>query len=171
MKILSESKALEMLAGIRESHAAEIRTRYEHAAKSCETCETKGACCLDAHFVNVHITPLEARAIKNVLAKLPEERQQAVYQRVDETVRRFGLCGPGDTFARTYACPLFEKGTGCLVHDEAKPLPCIQHACYENEADMPPDAILNAREHEIGRLNTRTYGKPQACLPLPAAIS
>lgn len=171
MKILAEKKALKMLAVIRDEFAADIRTNYEHAAKSCVTCDTPGACCLDAHFVNVHITPLEAVAIRNVIENLPDERRNQVSRRITDTVSRFGLDREGDTFSRTYACPLYEKGTGCLVHDEAKPLPCIQHACYENAADLPPDALQTAAEAAVTRLNERTYGQPQPWLPLPVAIS
>ena len=73
-------------------------------------------------------------------------------------------------FAQTYACPLFEKGTGCLVHHEGKPLPCIQHACYDNKEDLPPDEILAEHEGLVERLNRRTYPEPAAWLPLPLFI-
>jgi hypothetical protein len=171
MKILAEKKALVRLAAIRDEFAADISKNYEHAAKSCITCDTPGACCLDAHFVNVHITPLEAIAIGKVIDKLPDEHRRVVRQRVADTVSRFGLDRDGDTFSRTYACPLYEKGIGCLVHHEAKPLPCIQHACYENAGDLPPDALQTAAESQVARLNELAYGRPQPWLPLPVAIS
>ena len=137
-------------------------------AKSCITCETPGACCLDAHFVNVRISQLEAKAIGEVLNDLPKERRDLVYGRVDQTIEQFGLAAGEDN---TYACPLFEKGTGCLVHSQAKPLPCIQHACYENEKDLPPDELLAEQEGQVDVLNRKVYGRAASLIPLPLAIS
>ena len=77
---------------------------------------------------------------------------------------------PGDTFAQVYSCPLFVKGVGCLVHRRAKPAPCIQHACYEREEDLPPDDLVNENEAFIDRLNRRVYGGSQSLLPLPIAV-
>jgi len=57
-----------------------------------------------------------------------------------------------------------------LVHDEGKPVPCIVHACYENKADLPPDELQTQAEHEIDRLNARTYGSAQVLLPLPLVL-
>jgi hypothetical protein len=170
MKPLSETRALERLQTLKTNFAARIKTDYEDKAKSCVTCETPGACCLDAHFVNVHITRLEAVAISNAIGKLSEEAQTKVYKRVEDTISRYELSSEGDTFAKTYACPLFEKGIGCLVHHEGKPLPCITHACYENRKDLPPDELVAEQEGLVGRLNEITYRKPAAWLPLPIAI-
>ena len=39
-----------------------------------------------------------------------------------------------------------------LVHAEAKPLPCIHHACYENEKDLPPDELLAEHEGLVNRI-------------------
>lgn len=167
MKRLPEKQALVRLKKVKDAYRETIVESYEHKAKSCLTCETKGACCLDAHFVNVHITRLEAVAIREVLAELPVERREAVYRRVEETVEKYDLSAEGDTFARTFACPLFEKETGCLVHFEGKPLPCIQHACYENKADLPPDELLEEQEERVGRLNKQVYGTEPVWLPLP----
>ena len=161
MKPLSETKALSKLAKIRDEFRAEIRRDYEHRAKSCLTCETPGACCLDAHFVNVRITRLEAAAIRNELNELPVDLQAKVHSRVAEP-----LNGPS---SEKYSCPLFEKGIGCLVHNTAKPLPCIAHACYERKEDLPPDELFAEREIEIYKLNRRVYGRT-TLLPIPLAI-
>src|SRR5258706_4878468 len=134
MRILSKQKALERLQKLKSDFKSQISEDYEHLAKSCLTCETKGACCLDAHFVNVHISRLEAVAIRSVLQTLPERKQNQIYERIDETIKKYDLSTEGDTYSQTFACPLFEKGIGCLVHQTGKPAPCITHACYENKA-------------------------------------
>ena len=165
MKRLTEPKALDDLKNIKTAYREFIKINYEHNAKSCLTCETQGACCLDAHFVNVHITRLEAVAIQKNLENLSQEKQREVYQRISATVEKYNLTSEGDTFAKTFACPLFEKGTGCLVHT-VKPVPCIQHACYDRQADLPPDELQEAAENKIERLNQQTY-KNSKWLPLP----
>ena len=167
MKLLSETNALAKLRELKSAYQKRIRDDYEHRAKSCLTCETKGACCTDAHFVNVHITRLEAVAIREALRKLSAEKQREIYARAVETIEKYNLSATGDTFAQTFACPLFEKNAGCLVHQEGKPAPCIQHACYENQADLPPDELQTQAETKIERLNKQTYGKNAAWLPLP----
>ena len=166
MKKLTEPKALSELHKLKTAYQAFIKMNYEHRAADCETCPTKGACCLDAHFVNVHITRLEAAAIRKTLGKLSEKKQKEIYRRAAETIEKYDLKTPGDTFQKTFACPLFEKGTGCLVHREAKPAPCISHACYENEADLPTDNLQTKIENQTERLNKRTYGSLNY-LPLP----
>lgn len=170
MKTLSETSSLGRLHALKTNFSRSVRTGYEHRAKDCRVCDTPGACCLDAHFVNVHITRLEAVAIRNVIDRLPEEKRDRLYRRVDETVVKYGLASDGDTFGKTYACPLFEKGIGCIVHYEGKPLPCIAHACYENQEDLPPDALVTEQEGLVGKLNELTYRKPAQWLPLPMAI-
>lgn len=170
MKILSEKQSLEKLQRVKTEFAERIISQYEHKAKSCLTCETQGACCLDAHFVNVHITRLEATAIRRVLGRFSAEKQAKIFGRIDDVIKQYGLTADGDTFAKTYACPLFEKGTGCLVHREGKPLPCIQHACYENRNDPPPDELLAEQEGRVTNLNRRTYGPEAIWRPLPLAI-
>jgi hypothetical protein len=170
MKFLSEQKALERLNSIISDLRYEISDKYEQRAKSCLTCKTQGACCLDAHFVNVHISRLEAVAIKRALGKLPHAKQVEVNERVDQAIEKYSLTADGDTFSRAFACPLFEKGVGCLVHKEAKPVPCIIHACYENAEDLPPNELHTRAESEIDRLNARTYGVSRPLLPLPIAL-
>lgn len=171
MRFLGEQNALDRLGAVRSDLRSEIMKKYEHRAQNCLTCKTQGACCLDAHFVNVHISRLEAVAIRKSLQSLPLQRQQKVNVRIHETIDKYALTTEGDTFAQTYACPLFEKGTGCIVHHDAKPVPCVVHACYDNADDLPPDDLLERAEEEIEILNMRTYGRSQSLLPLPLALS
>ena len=171
MRSLSETTALKKLQELKSNFARDIHAGYEHRAKDCVTCDTPGACCLDAHFVNVHITTLEAKAIANVINRLPNEKQREIHARVEDTIAKYELSTEGDSFVKTYACPLFEKGTGCLVHREGKPLPCIAHACYENKEDLPPDDLIAEQEGLVGKLNEIVYRKPATWLPLPLAIS
>ena len=63
-----------------------------------QTCKTPGACCLDAHFVNVHITRLEAAAIRNTIGRLSPEKQAEIYRSIEETIEKYGLEKSGDTF-------------------------------------------------------------------------
>ncbi len=170
MKIVAEKQALKRLAEMKANYAAMVCREYEHRALSCSVCPTPGACCLDEHFVNVRITRLEAASIRQVLGRFPEEKRAGIYSRVDAAIERYGLTADAADLDRTYACPLFEKGVGCLVHAEGKPLPCIQHACYENKNDLPPDELLAEQEGRVDRLNARTYGAPTQWLPLPVAI-
>ena len=169
MKTLSEKQALLKLRDLKNNLRANIKQNYEHRAKSCGTCETKGACCIDAHFVNVHITKLEAVLIKEELQKLSPEKQKEISERIIETIEKYDLTSKGDTFAKTFACPLFEKGSGCLVH-EVKPIPCIGHACYERAEDLPPDEVLQIAEAQIERLDERTYKQFSRWLLLPVLL-
>ena len=168
MKRIDEKEALRRLDKIKTAYRNKIRNDYETKAKDCLGCETQGACCLDAHFVNVHITKLEAAALKTVLQALPAARQVEIARRISETIERYNLTDAGETFSQSFACPLFEKGTGCLVHS-VKPVPCIQHACYERREDLPPDELQNETERRIERLNCQTYGNVD-WLPLPVAL-
>ena len=167
--MISETKGLSKLAEIRREFAEEVRRSYEHRAKPCSACENPGACCLDEHFVNVRVTRLEESAISNSIDGLPAELREKVLSRAREGVERYGLEKSGEDLG-TYACPLFEKGIGCLVHNSAKPLPCIAHACYERKEDLPPDELLTEREMRIAELNRRVYGKAELSLPIPVAM-
>ncbi len=167
MKTLSETKALIKLQELKTAYQREIRDNFEHKAKDCLTCPTQGACCTDSHFVNVHITRLEAAAIRQTLGKLGVKREREIYERVGETIEKYDLTAEGDTFAQKFACPLFEKGIGCLVHSEGKPAPCIQHACYENREDLPPDELQEEIENRIEKLNRLVYRQTPRWLPLP----
>jgi len=169
VKFLSEKKAIGELEQIRADFRTKI-AEFEYRAASCDTCTTPGACCLDAHFVNVRISRLEAKAIRNALAELPSELREKVEARIDETITTYKLDEVLDTSTATYACPLFERGVGCLVHTTAKPLPCIAHACYSSPNDLPPDELLDDAEKKVERLNERVYARPQPLLPLPIAV-
>lgn len=170
MKTVSESSALKRLSDVRDKLRTLVAGGYEHRAKSCIACDTPGACCLDEHFVNVRISRLEAVAIGNVIRGLPPGKQAEIVTKIDDAIERYGLVETNGDPTKTFACPLYEKGTGCLVHAEAKPLPCIQHACYENAADLPPDELLDDAEAEVDKLNRGTYRSPQPFLPIPLAI-
>lgn len=163
MNFLSETESLKRLREIKAAFQAEIREKYEYRAKDCLTCETQGICCMDAHFVNVQITRLEAKAIENVLNELDTEKRNEVVERVVATVEKYKLESGGET----YSCPLFEPGIGCLVHKEAKPIPCIHHACYERKEDLPPDALQFKQEELVQNLNTHTYGNKWTWAAIP----
>lgn len=167
MKMSAETKALSELSEIKAAYRSFIKENYEHRAADCAVCPTIGACCLDAHFVNVRITRLEAVAVRKILENLSEERQREIYNRAAETIEKYDLKSDGDTFEKTFACPLFEKGVGCLVHAGGKPAPCISHACYENQADLPPDYLLETVEARIEKLNKKTYGVGFTQLAIP----
>jgi hypothetical protein len=165
-----EATALARLQRVKASYRSLIKLNYEHAAEDCATCPTRGVCCTDAHFVNVHITRLEAVAIRETLARTPrltEDERRAVYKRAREAVLRYDLRAAGDTFGQTYACPLYEPKAGCLVHARAKPAPCVQHACYENWEDLPPLRLQTRVEHRVEQMNREVYGAAWAWLPTP----
>jgi hypothetical protein len=156
---------LAQLKNIKDSYRAFIRENFEFKAKDCGVCETKGACCQDEHFVNVHITRLEAEAI--LFAMKEKGKLDEVRARNIKTIARYGLKEQGDTYRQTFSCPLFEKDTGCLVHAEGKPVPCIGHACYENKDDLPPQFLQDRIELKIEKLNNEAYGGETKWLPLP----
>ncbi len=169
MKTLSEKQALIKLRDLKNGFRALIKQNFEHRAKDCLSCETKGACCTDAHFVNVHITRLEAVLIAGELAQLAPEKQKEVYRQIASAIEKYDLSSEGDTFSRTFACPLFEQNIGCLIH-EVKPVPCIGHACYERKEDLPPDGLQTKAEADIERLNEQTYKQFSRWLPLPVYL-
>jgi hypothetical protein len=174
MKRLTEAAALARLRREKSAFQTDIKLNYERAALPCKSCPTPGACCIDAHFVNVHITRLEAVAIRDTLSRTPRldtAARRAVYVRARETVARYHLSASGDTFAQTYSCPLFVKDVGCLVHARAKPAPCVQHACYERWEDVPPAELQWREESRIERLNEQAYGAAWAWLPLPVWLT
>jgi hypothetical protein len=170
MKRLSEVDALARLRREKAAYQSHVKINYEHAARSCRQCPTPGVCCTDAHFVNVHVTRLEAVAISDTLARTPrltDDERRAVFARARDAVSRYRLRAAGDTYAQTFACPLFAPGTGCLVHARSKPAPCVQHACYDNWEDVPPASLQWRTESRVERLNEQTYGAAWAWLPLP----
>lgn len=165
MKRFSETTAVAKLSEIRKEFTERIRSEYESRAESCASCETPGACCLDAHFVNVRITRLEAVAIRNASQNLRQEQREVVFPRIARSAQLMN----GQS-SEKFACPLFEKGIGCLVHETAKPLPCIAHACYAAREDIPPDELLAEAEIKVDKLNQRVYGRT-TLLPIPLAIT
>jgi hypothetical protein len=174
MRKLSEAEALARLQRGKAAFQTHVKLNFEHRARDCRACPTPGVCCTDAHFVNVHITRLEAVAVRETLARTPrlsEDERRAVYLRAREAVGRYGLTPNGDTLAQTFSCPLFVKAVGCLVHQRAKPAPCVQHACYEDWEDVPPLAAQWREEGRIERLNTEVYGAAWEWLPLPVWLT
>ena len=170
MRKLSEAEALAKLQRSKAAFQTHVKLNFEHRARDCRACPTPGVCCTDAHFVNVHITRLEAVAVRETLARTPrltDAERRAVYARARAAVERYGLSTAGDTFARTYSCPLFVPGAGCLVHRRAKPAACIQHACYDDWADVPPTDLQWREERRVEQLNREVYGAAWAWLPLP----
>ena len=130
MKLIDQNQGIKRLSKLRKTFRRQkSKTEFEPAAKDCLTCEVQGSCCTDAHFVNVQISRLEAVAMRRALDDLDRETLEMVATRNAEAVKKPELRMTGET----YSCPLFEKGTGCLVHKTAKPLPCINHACYEKQ--------------------------------------
>ncbi|GIU82293.1 MAG: hypothetical protein D6687_09100 [Acidobacteria bacterium] len=167
MKLLSEREGLARLKKLKENFRKIIRESYEYRAKNCLTCEHQGICCLDDHFVNVHITELEANLILKEVEKLSSEKIETLKKRNLQTVAKYNLSEGNSN--QTFACPFLEKGKGCLIH-EVKPLACIQHACYERKEHLPPDSLQEEYERKIERLNRQVYGKPAKWLPLPVWI-
>lgn len=173
MERISEEQGLVQLQREKSRFRKHIQLVYEPAAQDCGTCPTAGVCCTDAHFVNVHISRLEAVAIRRAVenAELNEGERQSIYDRAGRIAERFALFADDDTFSRTYSCPLFRPGMGCLVHNEAKPAPCIHHACYENAEDLPPDSLLGWAEFEIEQLNRLVYGGDVDWRPIPVWLA
>ena len=172
---MTEHEAIAELKRVKTAYQTFIRDNFEFVAQDCTTCPTFGACCTDAHFVNVHITRLEAAAIRVSIADNPNlsvEEKQSVFKRVKETIEKYDLKDSGDTFAQTFACPLFVPKIGCLVHQGgAKPAPCIQHACYENKEDLPPDCLQDSVENKIQKLNRAVYGEDWRWMPIPVWLA
>ncbi|HEV2704689.1 MAG TPA: hypothetical protein VGV59_02120 [Pyrinomonadaceae bacterium] len=174
MRRLSERDALVRLRREKADYQSHVKLNYERAARDCRACPTPGVCCTDAHFVNVHITRLEAVAMRETLRRTPrltDDARRALYRRARETVARYGLSASGDSYAQTYSCPLFEPGVGCLVHRRAKPAPCIQHACYDNWEDVPPVGLQWRVERRVEQLNIEAYGAAWAWLPVPVWLT
>jgi hypothetical protein len=170
MRRLSEAQGLARLQRSKAAFQTHVKLNFEHRARDCRACPTPGVCCTDAHFVNVHITRLEAVAVRETLARTPrltDAERRAVYARARAAVERYELTAAGDTFTQTYSCPLFVPGAGCLVHRRAKPAACIQHACYDDWADVPPTDLQWREERRVEQLNREVYGAAWAWLPLP----
>ena len=93
MKPISQTKALARLKTLKDDFKEHISDTFEHRATSCLTCETQGACCLDAHFVNVHISRLEAVAIRQTIAAFSENMQAEINTRVEAAIEKYALAG------------------------------------------------------------------------------
>ena len=173
MNEICEEEALSELIRIKAAYQRFIRDNFETSAQNCQTCPTFGVCCTDAQFVNVHITPLEAVAIKNALEqKLTEKEKQKLFSKIAETIEKYDLNQKGDTFEQTFACPLFTTQNGCLVHESGtKPTACIQHACYQQQEDLPPQCLQDYTEKRIEKLNYEAYGHDWRWLPLPLQLA
>jgi len=171
MRPISEMKALGHLRVIKLGFQEFVSENFETKAKSCGTCPTRGSCCTDAHFVNVEITKLEATAIRDALADLDENLQRRVFARAAEAIAKYDLDSSENSYQKTFSCPLFEKEMGCIVHLTAKPLPCIHHACYENESDLPPDSLLDEKQKLLETLNEKTYGQKMTWAPIPVWLA
>jgi len=171
MKTLSVSRAVHLLREVRERFRENIVSKYEFRAKNCGNCENRGICCTDEHFVNVHVTRLEALAIKRAVDTFSGEDRRKVLRKAEVESARFDSKRETDTFHITYSCPLYDPKAGCLVHRTAKPLPCINHACYEQKADLPPDEILEGALREVTALNSRVFGNAWGIQPIPLWIS
>ncbi|MBX3287989.1 MAG: hypothetical protein KF855_01470 [Acidobacteria bacterium] len=170
MRTFSETTALGKLNVAVKRLSLEIADGFEHNALDCSVCDDRGKCCRDEHFVNVRITRLEAAAIRKVIDELPAWKAQAVQERIERAVVRYGLEEAEDDTAG-YACPLLDDDARCLVHGKAKPMPCVMHACYEKESDLPPPELLDLHESSVGRLNRKVYGSDMLPLPIPLALS
>ncbi|QQS39976.1 MAG: hypothetical protein IPM63_11425 [Acidobacteriota bacterium] len=165
MKTLPVSQALLRLARIRDGLRMVVTRDYEPRAKDCGTCEVRGACCTDEHFVNVRVTRLETEAIRRAIESFPAPVRSRVAKRAAKAAEKLGNSGG------SFSCPLYEKESGCLVHKTAKPLPCIHHACYERREDLPPDSLLEEAEKQVVRLNSLVYGNAWNSDPIPIAIT
>jgi hypothetical protein len=151
MRRLTEAEGVARLRRGKAAFRTHLKLNFEHRALDCRVCPTPGACCTDAHFVNVHITRLEAVAIRETLGRTPrlnEDERRAVYARARDAVARYGLGASGDTFARTYSCPL-----------------------YEDWADVPPAGLQWREERRLERLNAEVYGAAWEWLPVPVWLT
>src|SRR5256885_12543832 len=114
VKPISEKNALIQLTRITSKLRDHVTAEYEHRAKSCATCDTPGACCLDAHFVNVRTSGLEAVRINSMLSEMSAERRLEVERRIDRAIERYDLANESTAVDAKFVCPLYEPGAGCL---------------------------------------------------------
>ena len=160
---LTRERALVRLRRLKDGFSRYMATRYASRAKDCGSCPAP--CCGDAEFVNVNITRLEGEAIMRTLetsSRISPEHRERIVARARDAVSRYDLDRGSDTFAKTYACPLFEPGRGCLVHYKAKPAPCIQHGCYDRWQDLPDELELHRVESRIAGLNRQVHGPAES---------
>ncbi len=156
---LTRERAFARLRDLKLEFRGVVDSRFGFRAKDCGTCLTP--CCADAEFVNVNVTRLEAEAMLRVLGnenRFSPDTRDRILDRARDAVETYGLGASADSFDTTYACPLFEAGTGCLVHQDAKPAPCIHHGCYEKPEHLPDEASLVDVERAVADLNREVYG-------------
>lgn len=166
MRFLTEKNALLKLEKLSRDHTEVVRREFEFKAKQCAVCKTPGVCCVDEHFVNVQISKLEALHINNEINKLPLLMRATVKERINNAAEQLR----SDPDHETFSCPLYQTNVGCLVHNAVKPVPCVQHACYDDQKDLPPDELQFEQEIKIAKLNKMTYGREITSLPLPLAL-
>ena len=70
MRRLTEAEALALLQRGKAAFQTHVKLNFEHRARDCRACPTPGVCCTDAHFVNVHITRLEAVAVRETVRRI-----------------------------------------------------------------------------------------------------
>lgn len=160
---LSRERAFARLRDLKREFRDYVDSGFGFRAKDCGTCLTP--CCADAEFVNVNVTRLEAEAMLRVLGdekRFSPAARDRVLDRARDAVATYGLDNAVDSFGTTYACPLFEPGTGCLVHHDAKPAPCIHHGCYEAPEHLPDDASRIDVERAVADLNREVYGASES---------
>jgi hypothetical protein len=169
MKFLSETTGMELLAEVRNDLRRSVSTN-ELKAKDCGTCETRGICCTDIHFVNVRITELEAKVMAKSVSSIAMEIRNRIVDRIFRTATKLESERTADFETEFYSCPLFDEELGCVVHD-VKPGACIHHACYERKEDLPSADLLEEYEGKVTTLNRRVYGKEVVAQPIPTALS
>lgn len=169
MRFISETAGMAKLATARQSLRKAVAA-YETNAKDCGACETRGVCCTDVHFVNVHITRLETKAIASAVKDLTEETRLNILKNISLSAGTLKEKESPDFEMQFYSCPLFDETVGCSVH-EVKPGACIHHACYEKQTDLPPTEVLEEYEQEVFDLNRQVYGRDSMPLPIPIALS
>lgn len=153
----AKAAAFAWLRRLKQRFARYIGKTYGHLAADCAVCPTP--CCADAQFVNVHIVRLEAEAMLETLRRSPKhgpDKVREVLARAHAAVVRYGLTETGDTFAQTYACPLFEPGVGCLVHWKASRRPAFSTA-VTSDGKTCPKLVRSAQSSDRSRRLTKPF--------------
>jgi Fe-S-cluster containining protein len=156
-------RSLAALAGILES-VRRTGNRERAGRFSCSGCV---AWCCREGFNSMRATPLEAEAIRRLLASRGES--EAGLARAAEAVERFRLDDDPGT-RRTYTCPFLTEGNLCGVH-EAKPLGCATFTPVRDGGCDQDGARLEEALEEAGALNDFVYGKGKwRDMPIPVAV-
>jgi hypothetical protein len=104
------------------------------------------------------------------LQKLPIEKQKEIYCRIEQTIENYDLKSSGDTFAQTFACPLFEKEIGCLVHASGKTRRVHSACVLRKQTGFAARRVTVGSRNEIERLNEQTYKTSARWLSLPVFL-